>query len=71
MHQTVPAIYLQLAMSISAHRLKALLLLVLGIGLVIGLGMVPAKAQCMLSGWMGGICSLVEQSGSIPLVVER
>ena len=54
MHQSAPSVYLRLAMSISTGRLKGLLLVVLGIGLVISLGTVPAKAQCMLSGWMGG-----------------
>ena len=36
------------------RQFKHVIFLVLGAMLVIMIGVVPAKAQCMLTGWMGG-----------------
>jgi len=46
--------FLVFTMDFRLSRSKRILALVLGTMLVILLGAVPAKAQCMLTAWMGG-----------------
>jgi hypothetical protein len=65
-------------MTYRLFRSKQAVALVLGAMLVILLGAVPAKAQCMLTGWMGEvivmigeICFQEGQLESIPLVVKK
>jgi len=65
-------------MAFRLFRSRQVVALVLGAILVVLLGVVPAKAQCMLTGLMGeviviigGICFQEEQSESIPLAVEK